>query len=145
YIEFDCDWGSNPATAPSVRQSTPTPPVVITTDVPLGPTFRAYTGYGITHILTGFDHLLFVSALVLAARSFWDLVKVVTAFTLALISFSIGVELGHQLVVIPLFVFLKLVRKRPKEHHEFPNGAILKFGSAAISIAGLYFLIQAIR
>jgi len=226
YIEFDCDWGSNPATAPSMREATPTPPVVITTDVPLWPTFRAYTAHGITHILTGFDHLLFISALVLAARSLWDLVNVVTAFTLAhtitltlsvlnlvtlssrivepmiaasivfvaiqnifwpkqsrgwsrlaiafafglfhglgfagglraamtempaialslaLISFSIGVEIGHQFVIIPLFVFLKLVRKRPKEHHEFPNGAILKFGSAAISIAGLYFLIQAIR
>ena len=35
------------------------------------------------HILTGWDHLLFMSALVLAAVTFGDLVKVVTAFTLA--------------------------------------------------------------
>ena len=47
------------------------------------PTFRAYALHGIEHILTGYDHLLFVTALVLAAGRFWDLVKVVTAFTLA--------------------------------------------------------------
>ena len=35
------------------------------------------------HILTGYDHLLFMAALVLAAATLWDLVKVVTAFTLA--------------------------------------------------------------
>jgi hydrogenase/urease accessory protein HupE len=35
------------------------------------------------HILTGYDHLLFVTALVLSVRSFWELVKVITAFTLA--------------------------------------------------------------
>ena len=35
------------------------------------------------HILTGYDHLLFVSALVLAATGIWDLIKVVSAFTLA--------------------------------------------------------------
>jgi len=35
------------------------------------------------HILTGYDHLLFVGALVLATVSFWDMVKVIAAFTLA--------------------------------------------------------------
>ena len=35
------------------------------------------------HILTGWDHLLFVSALVIATQSFWEMVKVITAFTLA--------------------------------------------------------------
>jgi hypothetical protein len=39
--------------------------------------------HGIHHILTGYDHLLFISALVLAVTGIWDLVKVVTAFTLA--------------------------------------------------------------
>ena len=39
--------------------------------------------HGVRHILTGYDHLLFLSALVLAATTIWDLVKVVTAFTLA--------------------------------------------------------------
>ena len=35
------------------------------------------------HILTGYDHLLFVAALVIAATNLWDLVKVVSAFTVA--------------------------------------------------------------
>lgn len=45
--------------------------------------FADYLKHGIWHILTGYDHLLFVAALLLATVSFWDLVKVVTAFTLA--------------------------------------------------------------
>ncbi len=47
------------------------------------PLVRDYVAHGIHHILSGFDHLLFISALVLAALSIWDLVKVVSAFTLA--------------------------------------------------------------
>lgn len=46
-------------------------------------TFREYLWHGVMHILTGYDHLLFVSALVLATVSFWDMVKVIAAFTLA--------------------------------------------------------------
>ena len=43
----------------------------------------AFVRHGIMHILTGYDHLLFVAGLVLAVVSLLDLVKVVTAFTLA--------------------------------------------------------------
>jgi hypothetical protein len=43
----------------------------------------AFVHHGIQHILGGYDHLLFVAGLVLAVASIWDLVKVVTAFTLA--------------------------------------------------------------
>jgi len=46
-------------------------------------TFCEYLRHGIMHILTGWDHLLFVSALVIATRSFWEMVKVIAAFTLA--------------------------------------------------------------
>ena len=42
-----------------------------------------YFHHGLLHILTGYDHLLFVTALVLSVRSLWELVKVITAFTLA--------------------------------------------------------------
>ena len=42
-----------------------------------------YLRLGIAHILEGWDHLLFIAALVLACTSFWDFVKVVTAFTVA--------------------------------------------------------------
>lgn len=44
---------------------------------------RDYFRHGLLHILTGYDHLLFVTALVLSVRSLWELVKVVSAFTLA--------------------------------------------------------------
>ncbi len=44
---------------------------------------QTYFLHGINHILTGYDHLLFLAALVLGAASFCELVKVITAFTLA--------------------------------------------------------------
>lgn len=42
-----------------------------------------FAAHGIRHILTGYDHLLFIAALALGATSLWNLVKVVTAFTIA--------------------------------------------------------------
>lgn len=44
---------------------------------------KRYTGLGIEHILLGFDHLLFVLALLLIVRGGWMLVKTITAFTVA--------------------------------------------------------------
>ncbi|MEO5720242.1 MAG: HupE/UreJ family protein [Chthoniobacterales bacterium] len=46
-------------------------------------TMRDYFAHGIGHILTGYDHLLFISALALAVISFWELARVIAAFTLA--------------------------------------------------------------
>ena len=46
-------------------------------------TFREYLWHGVMHILTGWDHLLFISALVIATMNFWEMVKVIAAFTLA--------------------------------------------------------------
>ena len=46
-------------------------------------TVRDYVRHGINHILTGYDHLLFIAALALAVRRFWDLFKIIAAFTLA--------------------------------------------------------------
>lgn len=48
-------------------------------------TMTAWTFFmhGVKHILTGYDHLLFAAALVLAVGSFRELLLVVTAFTLA--------------------------------------------------------------
>jgi hypothetical protein len=39
--------------------------------------------HGLVHVLQGWDHLLFASALVLALTGFWEIFKVVGAFTLA--------------------------------------------------------------
>lgn len=51
----------------------------------LGPwsVFRTYVSLGVTHILEGADHLLFVFALLLLIRRWQTLVGAVTAFTLA--------------------------------------------------------------
>jgi hypothetical protein len=42
-----------------------------------------YLKLGVEHILTGFDHLLFVLGLFILSRTMWLLVKTVTAFTIA--------------------------------------------------------------
>lgn len=44
---------------------------------------RTYGVLGVEHILTGFDHLLFVLSLLIITRGGWKLVKTVTAFTLS--------------------------------------------------------------
>ena len=38
---------------------------------------------GVEHIFTGYDHILFIVALLLTATSFWSLVKTLTGFTIA--------------------------------------------------------------
>lgn len=71
-LEFRCDWGPA-ATAPGGEQAGWSKWRLI----------KDYVHHGILHILTGYDHLLFISALALATITFWDLVKVISAFTLA--------------------------------------------------------------
>lgn len=55
---------------------------------------RTYFGLGVEHILTGWDHLLFVIALVLLVRRGWAVAKAVTAFTVAHSLTLAGVTLG---------------------------------------------------
>lgn len=50
---------------------------------PSGLAVPAYLRLGVEHILTGFDHLLFVLGLLLLIGPSWRLVKTITAFTLA--------------------------------------------------------------
>lgn len=188
----------------------------------------AFLRHGIHHILSGYDHLLFIAGLVLAVTSLWDLVKVVTAFTLAhtltltlavldvvrlsnrivepmiaasivfvalqnlvspsyargrlrlaiafgfglfhglgfaggllsamegmqsaavataIIGFSLGVELGHQVVALPLFAAIKLTEKYDGRSGS-PTGLhywILRLGSGAICVAGSVYLVAALR
>lgn len=42
-----------------------------------------YASAGIEHIFTGYDHIAFLTAIVLWARRLWPVVKIVTAFTIA--------------------------------------------------------------
>jgi hydrogenase/urease accessory protein HupE len=217
HVDFDCRW-----------KEVPSPSVPATSSrVDFWATASAFLKQGIWHILTGYDHLLFVSGLVLAAGSLWDLIKVVFAFTLAhtitltlcvlnivnlssrvvepmislsimlvalqnifrpkestgwarmgiafgfglfhglgfagglkdamselpnmalwisLISFSLGVEIGHQIVVLPLYTILRQIRKstgHPKEPG-VPD-VWQTWGSWAICIAGAYYLCVALR
>lgn len=52
-------------------------------EVRRGIAFSGYFGLGVHHILGGWDHLLFLAALTLAAAGLWDLFKLIAAFTLA--------------------------------------------------------------
>lgn len=186
---------------------------------------KDYVRHGILHILTGYDHLLFISALVLAVVTLWDLVKVISAFTLAhsitltlsvldivrlpervvepmiaasivfvalqnifwparsrgaarlgvafffglfhglgfagglldamegmaglaiglsIFAFSLGVEIGHQVVVLPVFGVLKVLRSRSDASAHWAEH-VFRYGSAAISLAGLFYLAAALR
>ncbi|MBC8002614.1 MAG: HupE/UreJ family protein [Opitutaceae bacterium] len=213
-VVFACDWNTTaePAAGSGVA----------------GHLVRQYVRHGVDHILTGYDHLLFVAALVLGAATFWDLVKVVTVFTLAhtvtlalsvlnivrlpshvvepmiaasivivavtnllspklrggwmrlsaafffglfhglgfaggllsatdglagfsigvaIVAFSVGVELGHQVVVLPLYAGLKLARtarKDPAGREKISLG-LLQGGSLLIALAGLFYLVAALR
>ena len=189
---------------------------------------RQFMRHGMDHILGGYDHLLFVAALVLGAATFWDLFKVVTAFTLAhtvtltlsvlnilrlpshvvepmiaasivivavtnlfsvksrrgwmrlsaafffglfhglgfaggllnatdgltgfavgaaIAAFSLGVELGHQLVVLPLFFALRLARASRKSatDQERLSAALMQCGSLLIALAGLVYFVAAVK
>lgn len=48
-----------------------------------GTSFESYVGLGTRHILSGWDHLAFVLALLLLARRLGEVLSLVTAFTLA--------------------------------------------------------------
>jgi hypothetical protein len=50
---------------------------------------------GVDHILSGYDHLLFIFALVLLINDFWMLTKTITAFTLAHSITLAGASLGY--------------------------------------------------
>ena len=186
---------------------------------------KEYIRHGVMHILTGYDHLLFISALVLAVVTLWDLVKVITAFTiahsitlslstlnvvrlsgrivepmiaasiifvalqnvfwpkrsrgaarlgiafffglfhglgfaggllaamegmagltvgLAILAFSLGIELGHQIVVVPIFGGLMLIRSLRTNSVPLSEYA-LRYGSAVICAAGIFYLVAALR
>ena len=45
--------------------------------------FRRFLPLGVEHILFGFDHLLFLFALLLTVKSFGEIAKIVTSFTIA--------------------------------------------------------------
>ena len=212
-LTIDCDW------------TTISEPENNTARVDTWRLIKEYVRHGVMHILTGYDHLLFISALVLAVVTLWDLVKVITAFTiahsvtltlsvlnvvrlssrivepmiaasiifvalqnvlwpkrsrgaarvgvafffglfhglgfaggllaamegmtgltigLAILAFSLGIELGHQVVVLPIFGSLKLMRSLRTTSVPLSEYA-LRYGSAVICAAGIFYLVAALR
>jgi len=61
----------------------PSRKVAVDVDRPVATDWFDFVKLGIEHILTGYDHLLFLVALLATARGFWSVVRIVTAFTLA--------------------------------------------------------------
>ena len=86
---------------------------------------RTYFVLGVDHILSGFDHLLFVFALVLLIPDRWMLAKTITAFTVAHSITLAGASLGYfslpqkpveaAIALSIAFVASELVKQRPGE------------------------------
>jgi hydrogenase/urease accessory protein HupE len=74
---------------------------------PLATGWFDFLSLGVEHILTGYDHLLFLVALLATARGFWPIVKIVTAFTLA---HSITLSLASlNIITIPSRIIEPLI------------------------------------
>lgn len=86
---------------------------------------RTYLALGVDHILTGYDHLLFVVALVLLVAGAWPVVKAATAFTLAHSLTLAGTTLGlfglpqapveAVIALSIIFLAVEIVKQRPGE------------------------------
>jgi hydrogenase/urease accessory protein HupE len=89
--------------------------------------WRTYGLLGIEHILAGWDHLLFVIALVLLVRRGWAVVKAVTAFTVAHSLTLAGTTLGLvglpgrpvEAIIALSIVFLALEIARGRDEPSF--------------------------
>ncbi len=61
----------------------------------------------------------------------------------AILGFSLGVEAGNQLMILPLYTLLQLINRKATKTSERP-GLMLKFkqySSGLVAIAGLYYFI----
>ena len=88
-------------TPSTVRLTPKAPSYVVPGAAEGGSVFASYLGLGFEHILEGWDHLLFVFALLLLIRDPWRLVGAITAFTVAhSITLALAV-LGHVSVPGP--------------------------------------------
>jgi hypothetical protein len=61
---------------------------------------------------------------------------------IALGAFNLGVETGHQVVVLPLFGLLALSRCKMSDAARVK---ILRYGTSAISVCGVYYLFVAVQ
>ena len=69
------------------------------------------------------------------------------AIATAIAAFSIGVEIGHQIVGLPLFAGMQLTRaysRRSSDPERVPR-RLLRAGSSVICVAGGIYLFAALR
>ncbi|MFC4292472.1 HupE/UreJ family protein [Sphingorhabdus arenilitoris] len=86
---------------------------------------KTYFVIGVEHILFGFDHLLFVIALLLLIGGGWRVVKAVTAFTLAHSITLVGSILGYMglpqrpveaiIALSILFLAVEIIKRDPEK------------------------------
>ncbi len=67
HISFEKNWEASTMAAPAARQGS----------------FRQFLVLGVEHILTGYDHICFLLGLLIAGGSIRDVLKIITAFTVA--------------------------------------------------------------
>ena len=107
--------------------------------------FKDFFVLGVEHILTGYDHLLFLFALLIVTHRFWSAFGIITFFTIAH-SITLAIA-GMNLLTIPstivepliaasiIYVGAEnLIRKEPKgrKYLTFAFGLIHGFGFAAV-------------
>jgi hypothetical protein len=68
-----------------------------------------------------------------------------TAFVTALVAFTVGVELAHQMVLLPSYAVLRGVRHLSSPDARAVVAArVMRYGSLAVSVGGAYYLVQAV-
>lgn len=101
-----------------------------------------YLGLGVSHILLGFDHLLFVVALVLLIRGWRQIVATVTAFTLAhsltLAAATLGwVTLARKPVEICIALSIVLVAREVLRDRAEPDTLARRWPGSIAFVFGL--------
>jgi hydrogenase/urease accessory protein HupE len=109
-----------------VRLTPETPRVALAGVQSVWQVARTFFMLGVEHILTGYDHLLFVLVMILLIRDRWVLVKTVTAFTLAHSITLAGASLGYfslpqkpveaAIALSIAFLAAELIKARPRDH-----------------------------
>jgi hydrogenase/urease accessory protein HupE len=122
----------------SYRLTPEAPSVTLSEKASSWQVWRTYGVLGVTHILMGWDHLLFVIALVLLVRRGWAVAKAVTAFTVAHSLTLAGVTLGlvglpqapvEALIALSIvFLAAELMRDGPSVTLRYPWGIAFAFG-----------------
>ncbi len=109
----------------AMRLTADTPMVMIEAKPDRLQVAKTYFITGIDHIMFGYDHLLFVVALVLLLSGLWTVAKAVTAFTVAHSLTLIGTTLGFLglpqrpvesvIALSILFLAVEIVKKNPDQ------------------------------